>query len=303
MKLSAWCSVPKLLPRTRNYAEKWIFERFGRTQKMTFKLHDISHIFKTLKKSGVHGMELLVPKHTTDQNLKEIEKIIEKNNFPVHSVHQSLLSFIHIGVSEIERLFSIAKMFEAQVVVLHAGALRRRIFNENFLAVIKNLEKTYKVKVGIENLPKSPFSLHMPFTWSQKRFSSAVQKTGLNVTLDTTHLAQAGGDIVEFYKQNKERIINIHLSDFKKTWRNTKFMLTKDTHLPLGKGELPINEFLKALKKYDYNGLITMEIDGTLEDLCKSAETIKNFTDNKKLGNQDRLRREGLDAQKHLQLF
>lgn len=109
-------------------------------------------------------------------------------------------------------------------------------------------------------------------------FSQAIEMSGLSMTFDITHLGQTGEDICEFYKKNKEKIVNIHISDYKKSWLNRVLMLANGTHLPLGKGELKINEFLKILKETKYQGSVTMEINGDLETLCQNAKLIKDYT-------------------------
>jgi sugar phosphate isomerase/epimerase len=95
------------------------------------------------------------------------------------------------------------------------------------------------------------------------------------MTLDTTHLGQAGGDIVKFFKKNKGKIVNIHLGDYKHHPLNTTLRPFRYKHLPLGHGQLPIQEFLETLRKEKYQGLITMEIHTNLEGMCQSAKLIQ----------------------------
>ena len=125
-------------------------------------------------------------------------------------------------------------------------------------------------------MQRYPFPYPNPaYTWNAEAFTKLLETAGLSMTFDITHLAQVGEDITEFYRKNKERVINIHLSDFKKSWLNTNIHFPDHMHLSLGQGELPIEEFLKTLKKENYKGLITMEINSNLEGLCKSANLIK----------------------------
>lgn len=42
-------------------------------------------------------------------------------------------------------------------------------------------------------------------------------------------------------------------------------MLSKDKHLPLGLGISPIKQFLSILKQTECDGIITIEISGTLK--------------------------------------
>jgi sugar phosphate isomerase/epimerase len=59
------------------------------------------------------------------------------------------------------------------------------------------------------------------------------------VTLDTSHLAVSEENIVEAYGRLADRVVHIHLSDNRGKGR--------DSHAPLGKGILPVADFIRAL--------------------------------------------------------
>ena len=277
MKVSVGISVADLIPVHKALLEK-IISLVIRSEKTTmFQKLAIGDILPSFKKSGVNGIELLISFNTSDEDLIQIKKIIGKYGLPVMSIHQSLKSFFNIDFSEIERLCDIANTFSAKVVVLHTEALGKRLFDNNFTDNLKALQKKYQVIFGLENVPKSPLSRRNSFVWKGDEFASVIKNANLNITLDTTHFGQVGEDICKFYLENQERIVNIHISDYRKDWINTVLSLEKGTHLSLGKGELPINKFLTLLKKTKYKGLITMEINSTLDEIVKSAATISNY--------------------------
>jgi len=95
------------------------------------------------------------------------------------------------------------------------------------------------------------------------------------MTLDTCHLAQSGGDIVDFFKKNKDRIVNIHLSDYKHHPFNNTLRPLRFKHLPIGKGSLPMKEFIDMLHEEKYQGLVTMEIHTDLNGFVDGAKKIK----------------------------
>ncbi|MBF8249922.1 MAG: hypothetical protein HW400_523 [Candidatus Levybacteria bacterium] len=236
-------------------------------------------ILKSLKKSGVEGLELIFPLNSSEENIQKVKEIVKKHKMLVFSIHQSNESFYKIELSEIEKLCLIANKFSADKITLHVDALQKNIFNSIFVKELKKIQEKYKITFGIENMPKSFITFNRAHTYLGQEFLSAIGKNGLHINLDTTHLAQVNEDICDFYLKNKERIINIHLSDYKKHWLNRKLLLSNDTHLALGKGELPIVKFLKLLKKENYQGLITMEVNSDLQGLCRSAEMIKKITE------------------------
>lgn len=269
MKLSAWVSVSDLLPEKKTGFGGFIFDRF--IKQRIFNKNNPQDVLLALKKSGVSGIELLVCPNVKDRDIQKIQKILKELDMDIFSLHQSISTLFNISLLEITNLFEIANKLSARVVVLHINVIGDQIFDQKYINSLKLLEKQYKIKIAIENSPISFLSLFKTYGWKEKEFVSLMKKTGFSITLDTTHLAQTGKDIINFYKNNKDRIINIHLSDYKKSLLNKYLLLAYDTHLPLEKGELPIKDFLETLAKNQYNGLITMEIDGNLESLCKSA--------------------------------
>jgi sugar phosphate isomerase/epimerase len=242
-----------------------------------FATLSVDQILKSIKAAGADGLELIIPPVFTDDNFKAIKRIIDRHNLKIYNIHQSDDSALSIGLTEIERLSAIANKFQSDNVTLHISSLKEGIFDDKFIKELKKLQKKYNIKFGIENMPKSPFTLKT-YMYKEREFASTVNKTGLAMTLDTTHVGQVNENLCDFYEKNKDKIINIHLSDYKKTWLNSKLLLGNDTHLPIGKGELPIIQLLKLLKKENYQGVITMEINGDLETLCQNTRLIKSYT-------------------------
>lgn len=276
MKISLYASFPDLISAKETLIDKLNRLVIPDEKHRMYKTQSLNHIFKSLKKAGVDGLELCASNTLSNKNIEEIKNIIKKHNISVFSIHQSNNNINNISLPEIQRLCNIANDFSAQIVVLHSDTLGNNLFNQNFILELKKFQEKYKLKFGIENMPKSPFSLFKTYTYNNSEFSSVINNAGLSITLDTTHLGQAKTDICDFYKNNKEKIINIHLSDYKKSWLNRTLLLANNTHLPLTEGELKITKFLRILKEENYNGLITMEINADLNKLCKSAEIIKS---------------------------
>lgn len=274
MRLSAWVSIGDLVQQKKNFFERFIIGRF--IYQSIFNRKNPSRVLLTLKKAGVDGIELLLSSNASDNDLERINQMMQKLNMHIFSIHQPLSTLFNIKISKIKNLCQIAKKLSAEVLVLHTNVIGDQIFNDNYAGSLKALETQYNIKIAIENMPKSPLSIFKTYCWKEKEFLSLIKKTGFYITFDITHLAQTGKDIISFYKNSKDHIINIHLSDYKKHFLNTHLLLTNHTHLPLGYGNLPIKEFLQVLKKTNYNGLVTMEINGNLKELCQSARFIRS---------------------------
>lgn len=272
MKISAGLFLTDILPHKRKLFNKIVKNR-------VFGKHSLDHVFSTLKKSGVDGIEIFLPSYAkfTDADLLEIKNLVEGHGMQVFSVHQVLRFLTKTRIGEITRLFHLADVVGAKVIVLHISLAGKQIFDDEYVGLLHSLQRKYGIKVGFENREKIIGSVGKGHTWHEDEFPRVLRKTDFNITLDTTHLAQAGGDIIDFFKKHKDRIINIHLSDYKYHYLNSSLRPFRYKHLPIGKGELPMTEFLATLRKERYDGLVTMEMHTDLTGMCESAQIISGM--------------------------
>ena len=88
-----------------------------------------------------------------------------------------------------------------------------------------------------------------------------------DVTLDTSHLAVSGVDLVEAAARVGDRLAHVHLSNNAgKGW---------DSHLPLDEGVLDLGRFLGALAARRFRGSISLEID--LRDHLDDDQTLRRI--------------------------
>ena len=273
MKTSAALFLTDILPQKRKLFSKIVKNKiFGNLVP--------DEVFATLRKSGVDGIELFLPSYAKVRfdDIKEAKEVLDIHHMPVLSVHQSLRFFSKTKIAEITTLFAMADVMGAKVIVLHMSSAGKQLFDKEYTDTLHSLEEKYGIKVGFENREKYIGSLFDGYGWDQEKFATLMKESGFSITLDTTHLAQAGGDIVKFFRDNKDRIINIHISDYKPHFLNSSLRPFRFKHLPLGKGKLPIDEFISTLKKEKYKGLVTMEMHTDLQGMCESAEVINNIS-------------------------
>jgi sugar phosphate isomerase/epimerase len=273
MKTSASVFLTDILPEKRRLFNKVIKNRL-------FSNSSPEHVFSSLKASGVQGIELLLPSFNriTYKDIEDVQFVLQKHKMPVFSVHQVLRFFSRTRLAEVTQLFHMADMLGAKVIVLHLNCAGKQIFSREYIDTLHSLERKFGIQIGFENREKHMTSFLDKHTWHGDHYPSLLQKTNFHMTLDTTHLGQAGGNIVKFFKKHKNRIVNIHIGDYKSHPLNSSLRPLRYKHLPLGKGELPIQEFLQTLRAEHYEGLITMEIHTNLEGMCDSAEMIRKFT-------------------------
>ncbi len=269
MKTSVSLFFSDLLPQRRKLFHKVV-------KNDIFENLTVDEGLEKLKKAGLDGIEICLSQYyeTTNKDVDELNVLLKKHDMPVLSLHQTLRFFSTTRIPEITRLFEIAEKLHVRLVVLHMNSAQKQIFDPAYIKALHALEHKYNIKVTFENMEKHIGSLFYKHRWQDVTFAELVYKTDFHITLDTVHLAHSGGDIVAFYKKYKERIINIHLSDYRHHIFNSSLRPMRYKHMPIGEGELPITEFLKTLKKENYDGLVTMEIHGNLEDICNGAAEI-----------------------------
>jgi sugar phosphate isomerase/epimerase len=113
------------------------------------------------------------------------------------------------------------------------------------------------VKVALENMPRSPFSM----ATIPADLLELIEGTGLGICLDVGH-AHTAGELKGFVKL-KKGIVNLHVHDNKGE---------SDEHLPIGDGTVDFPWLLKALS--GYKGRYVIESRG-LDDALVSRDRLK----------------------------
>ncbi|HWY80101.1 MAG TPA: sugar phosphate isomerase/epimerase family protein [Candidatus Sulfotelmatobacter sp.] len=275
MKISISLFMSDILPH-----KKKIYHRIVKSR--IFKDKTTDDVFQQLKKYGLDGFELLLPQYsiTTNADIQEIKKLAKKYGLPVLSIHQALRFITATKVKEIARLFEIADQLHAKVIVLHINSARKQIFDVNYVQALHELEKKYKILVTFENMEKHVESYFHEHRWHAAKFSDLVEKIGFHITFDVVHLAHShsNSDILHFFQKNKEKISNVHLSDYRRHLLNGSLRPMRYKHMPLGDGQLPIEEFLSLLLKEDYKGLVTLEVNTDMLGVERSIGLIHKIT-------------------------
>ena len=267
MKLSTSINSRDIIGRA-NFFEK-ILEGFP-----VKKENYLKYISEWIKQNRIDGVELVISVNLKKDDIMQLKKILEESRIPVLSVHQPVLQIHKIDLESIRFLFEVASELSAKVIVVHLFALRDNIFRDEFVKELKSLERNYDIKVGLENSSKNFFTgiftgSTRRYCWEDRGFSKILREKNFNITFDTTHMGQIKCNIVDFYSVNKDRIVNIHLSDCK---NNLLGM-----HLPIGKGKLPIKDLLQLAKNYEYGGIITLEVNGKIGELLESIKVVGGF--------------------------
>lgn len=153
----------------------------------------------------------------------------------------------------INKSIEIAKVFNSKIIVSHM------VLGEYFDNNISDLDELHRqniigfseandIYITSENLP---YFKNGSFLGRFEELYEFVSDNNINLTFDTTHCGFSKTSILETFKKFKNFIKNIHLSDFDNGVE----------HKVLGEGTLPLKDFIIQLKKEDYDGIITIELD------------------------------------------
>jgi len=145
MKIAASIDANTLLGKKGIFVERLISNR-------KYKKNNFGNIFKQLQNAGIDGIELYIPNNFTKEDLAKITKILKGYTVKVLSLHQPIRLLSHSSLTEIRKVFDIAKTLHAKRIVLHTDMNARNLRDPKKLAEIKSLEKKYGILACFENM-------------------------------------------------------------------------------------------------------------------------------------------------------
>ncbi len=202
-------------------------------------------------RAGFEGIEVMVTKDPDTQDAERLRDLATAYDLRIAAVHAPFLVFTRrvFGtdpIGKVERSVELAEAVGAPIVVAHPpyrwqGHYRRWIDDE-----LPRVTRDRDVTVAVENMFPLGFAFH-----GHHRMDELARYPDL--TLDTSHAAVSGLDLIDVATHHSERLRHIHLSNNRgRGW---------DSHLPVDEGVLPIPEFLEALADQRFTGSISLELD------------------------------------------
>ena len=241
----------------------------------------LSDVFKIASTAGFDGIELLVDNYKCNLHVSEIQKLSDDYGVPILSIHSPFVICDGWGEfwERIRKSITLAKSLSVPLVNFHPtrGMLFYHGLNvelNRHVEYYKNYIKDSNIILTIENLPCPAYLRKIPFlnhflplpidnTYQVAEFA---EDTDIQVTFDTTHIGTTGQNLLEIYDVFKDRIANIHLSDYD----------GEKQHLLLGKGYLPLIKFISQLQNDKYDGVITLETYPTAMEVENIIKAIQN---------------------------
>lgn len=221
-----------------------------------FYMLPLGQVFEAIGKAGFPGVEVMVTSERESQDPTALKALAEDFGVEVAAIHAPFLLltrrvFSTDPLEKIKRSTEVAQGAGAPIVVVHPAFHWQRGYQKWLKTELEDFQASEGVTIAMENM--------FPI-WIRGRGVTAHATTGIedmkkfgSVTLDTSHLAVSGIDIIRAFEELQDRIVHIHLSN--------NLGVGRDSHSPLTQGVLPIASFLERLGRTGYSGTITLELD------------------------------------------
>ncbi|MCC5948181.1 MAG: sugar phosphate isomerase/epimerase [Nitriliruptoraceae bacterium] len=221
--------------------------------------------FGVLAEAGYTDVELMVTQDPATQDADRVLEAARTEGVTVPVVHGPFLLLTRrvFGTDLIDkarRSLALAGGIGADVMIVHPPFRWQRAFHRWLMVDAEDEARVHGSRVGVENL--YPVAL----AGRAVRFHRYTEPEHLasfpHVVLDTSHFGVAEVDINEAYLALRDRVVHLHVSDYRGGGR--------DSHAPLGHGLLPLASFLHRVGRDERDRIgrvgagdasITLELD------------------------------------------
>jgi sugar phosphate isomerase/epimerase len=213
--------------------------------------------FETAARLGYDGIEIMVTADPVSQDARVLAALSGYHGIPVVAVHAPTLLVTQRvwGMDpwgKLRRSQEMAQQLGAGVVVVHPPFRWQREYARDFESGITRMSRESDVAFAAENLyPLRPggaeVSVYAP-SWNPVELECPW------ATLDVSHAAVSGSDVLEMARTLGDRLAHVHLGD------GTKIGLP-DEHLVPGRGTQPCAGLLHQLRASGYAGVVVLEVN------------------------------------------
>ncbi|MCW2816690.1 MAG: sugar phosphate isomerase/epimerase [Nocardioides sp.] len=216
-----------------------------------------AHAFTYAAALGYDAVEVMVGIDAISQQTSAVQQLAEHHGVPICAVHAPCLLFTQrVWGTEpwgkLERSAEMAAAVGAEVVVVHPPFRWQKEYARDFVNGIAALENSTGIRFAVENMypwratKKRGAEMYLP-GWDPSEEPYA------NTTIDLSHAAIAGSDVIEMADRLGQRLRHVHLTDGSGS--------AKDEHLVPGRGVMGAEAFLHHLAGTGFAGDIVLEIN------------------------------------------
>jgi len=221
-----------------------------------FFMFSLDETFELLAEAGFDGAELMITQDRLSQDPHRMAAVARRYGLPVPAIHGPFLlaTWLVYGTdpkAKLDRCVEFAETARISTIVIHPPYRWQAAYAGWLSDRIVEIREQTGITVAVENM--------YPVWVNGRRlqFQNGIEPRELArypyVTLDLSHLAVAGIDILDAYDQLRDQIVHVHVSNNAGRGR--------DTHAGLDDGVLPIPAFLEGLMTSRFPGAVTLELD------------------------------------------
>ena len=221
-----------------------------------FFMFSLEETFELIAEAGFDGAELMITQDRLSQDPHRLGALAARYGVPVPAVHGPFLvaTWLVFGTDpkgKIDRCVRFAETAKVSTVVIHPPYRWQTAYASWLDDAIPRIREETGVTIAVENM----FPVNV--NGRALRFFSGTMPAELGrwpcLTLDTSHLAAAGGDLMAAWEELADRVVHLHVSNNDGRGR--------DTHGLLDRGVLPVPEFLEEVGAGRFGGAVTLELD------------------------------------------
>jgi sugar phosphate isomerase/epimerase len=236
--------------------------------------YGIARVFELAAGAGFDAIEILVDQRWDSRHPAYLRRLSHEMGLPIAALHNpfkpSVPGWPRDALGRLRETVALACEVGAPVVVAHLplrirgvrveffgfqrGAMLlpipfrgEKAYRDFLLDDLAGFEAEHGPKIGVENMPvKHLLGRTIDIHWLNDLDHLSQMP---HLTLDTTHVATWGADLLAVYERLKARIVHVHLSNF-----------GGEEHRLLERGHLPLVELLGRLGRDGYAGAVSLEM-------------------------------------------
>ena len=218
-----------------------------------FFLRPVREAFKHIADAGFDQVEVMVTRDPDTQDPSSLFAAAATYGLSVRAVHAPALLITRRvwgtdPIQKVRKAIEMAEMLGASTVIAHPPYKWQGRYSSWLTDEMPALAAETSTIVAMENM----FPLRVRGVTGPSLRETALDAYS-HVTLDTSHAAVSGADILETAAAMGSRLAHVHLSDNSgKGW---------DSHLPVSEGVLPLADLLTDLDRSAFAGAVSLELD------------------------------------------
>ncbi|GAB2548333.1 sugar phosphate isomerase/epimerase family protein [Brachybacterium huguangmaarense] len=216
----------------------------------------VEDCFRVADHIGYDGVEVMVSLDKASRDVGTLAAFSAEYRQPILSLHAPTLFFLqHVwGLDpwvKVEKTVQMAVELECPTVVVHPPFRWQGSYAKEFVEGVEKLDREYGVAIAVENM--YPWRLGVREAMIYLPDHDPTDEDYRHVTVDLSHAATAGDDVLAMIDRLGDRLTHVHMCDGSGS-------STKDEHLPPGEGNQPCAEVLRRLANRGWGGSVILEV-------------------------------------------